>query len=993
MLDGDWDRLFGFGEPSSGRVVTLGGAHPALLLDGPADLFAVRERADGAPSRRHFVARLPRHALVPSTGLTGQWRLLLVPLPGTEVRHLTAERLALAERSAADPATVKAARALAAAVDATLLALADAVREGRTPRAALTVQPGKERALAAGDALTTNTDVRWIRPTGASLSHNGGTAGTIGDGELAPLAGRDWVVADGACRVADSSTWQLLAAGALRPALDAHVRRLVGVIEDRVERIAIRFVGGIGERKRVNAAALRGAARTALRVVGGGARVPDDEQEYRFARYRRAAEILEAVVPHDDVAVLEPADRRNPPADDGEALQAVARSSALHLRPVKLPKDWWRHDLGPLVAWRGGSAVALRCIAGVYHEVEPQTRTTTALTASIAAAFEATATQVQAPLPRRATMGDALRLGLGGGGRDLRGLLAVGLVVAGLGLATPLVVGRVLSSVSDTGGTGGILGLASLLVCSAVVAGLVGVSQGLRMLRLEGRAEIGTQLVLWDRLMRLPVRFFRSTSSGELANAVLGISFIRQALSGLLAQAVTAVLSVVAELVFIFCISVPLGLAGLAVIAVAGGLVWVFGALIVRRQRRALPAEHRAAALTNQLLGGITKIKLARAEDRAFSRWAQTHAAARADLNRVRDVQSVLVAVATVLPIAGQLALFAMLAGPLAGRITPERFYSVNVAYTLLLGAVLVVVAGSVELLAALPRLEVLAPVLEADPERLPDRVDPGDLCGEIHINDVTFSYQPDEPPVLSGVSLLVRPGEFVAIVGPSGCGKSTLLRLLLGFERPTTGAVLYDGQDLAELDVQAVRRQCGVVLQDGMLFAGSLRENIAGAGTYPLERLWEAARMAGLDGDIASFPMGMGTNVPFGGGTLSVGQRQRVLIARALVHRPRMLFFDEATSALDNRTQEIVTQSTRALAASRVIIAHRLSTVMNADRIVVMDKGTVVQQGTYPELMADRDGLFHKLARRQLLVAPEHTADGDEVHRTPKEVLGPRGA
>ncbi|GAA3300774.1 NHLP bacteriocin export ABC transporter permease/ATPase subunit [Dactylosporangium vinaceum] len=980
MVDGDWERLFGFGEPAPERVVTLGGSHPAFLLDGPADLFAVRARPDGAPSRRHFVARLPRHSLAPGTGLPGQWRLMLVPLPGTEVRHLTAERLGLAERSAADPATAPAARALAACVEVTLLALADAVREGRTPRAALTVQPGREKALAEGDALTSNTDVLWVRPAGAGLSHNGGTAGTIGDGELAPLAGRDWVVAAGACTVTTETTWQLLAAGALRPALDAHVRRLLGVIEDRIERLAVRFVGGIGERKRVNAAALRGAARTALRIVGGGAKVADDEAEYHFARYRRAAETLEAVVPGEHVAVLEPADRRHPPADDREAVQAVARSSALHLRPVKLPRDWWRHDLGPLVAWRGDTAVPMRFIAGRYHEVEPQTRTTTALTAATAAPYDPTATQVQAPLPRRATMRDALRLGLGGGGRDLRGLLVVGLVVAGLGLVTPLVVGRVLASVSDTGGTGGILALAALLVCSAVVAGLVGVSQGLRMLRLEGRAEIGTQLVLWDRLMRLPVRFFRATSSGELANAVLGISFVRQALSGLLAQAVTAVLTVAAELVFIFVLSVPLGLAVIAVIAVAGVMVWVFGGLVVRRQRRALPAEHRAAALTNQLLGGITKIKLARAEDRAFSRWAETNAGARAELNRVRDVQSVLVAVATAVPIAGQLVLFAMLAGPLAGRITPERFYTVNVAYTLLLGAVLVVVGGSVELLAALPRLEVLAPVLRADPERLPDRVDPGDLRGEIHINDVTFAYSPDEPPVLSGVSLLVRPGEFVAIVGPSGCGKSTLLRLLLGFERPSNGAVLYDGQDLAELDVQAVRRQCGVVLQDGMLFAGSLRENIAGAGTYPLERLWEAARMAGLDGDIAGFPMGMGTNVPFGGGTLSVGQRQRVLIARALVHRPRMLFFDEATSALDNRTQEIVTQSTRALAASRVIIAHRLSTVLNADRIVVMDKGTVAQQGTYSELMADRDGLFHRLARRQLLVAPEHAPDGGEL-------------
>ncbi|GAA2514218.1 ATP-binding cassette domain-containing protein [Winogradskya humida] len=988
MLERDWDRLFGHGEAEQGRSVALGGVHPAFLVDGPADLFAVRESVAGAPSRRHFVARLPRYSLVPSGEPAGPWRLILVPLPGTSVRHLTRERLELAERSAAAPETVTAARALAAAVDLMLLTVADAVRDGSNPRGAKTLVPGGSVTLAAGEALTTNNEIRWVRPDGGRLVHNGGTAGTIGDGELVPLAGRDWVVAQSPCTVLDRSTWQLLVAGDLLPALDAHVRRLLGVVEDRVERLAIRFVGGIGERKRENAASLRGAARTALRVVGGGADVPDDDHEYRFARYRRVADILEIVTGADDpdddsaVTVVEPADRRHPPTDDRQALEAVARSSALHVRPVKLPGQWWRHDLGPLVGWRDGTAVALRFRSGRYHEIDSRMRTAAPITAAAAAAFEPSAGQVQAPLPRRASMRDALRLGLGGGARDLRALLAVGLVAATLGLATPIVVGRVLASVSEAGTGTGFLGLAALLVSAAVVAGLVGITQGLRLLRLEGRAEIGTQLVLWDRLMRLPVRFFRSTSSGELANAVLGISFVRQSLSGLLAQAVTASLTVVAELSYIFWVSAPLGLGCLTVLVVAVLLVWVFGGLVVRRQRRALPAEHRSAALTNQLLAGITKIKLARAEDRAFSRWAQSHALARADLNRVRNVQSILIAVATVLPLAGQLALFAMLEGPLAGQITPERFYSVNVAYTLLLGAVLVVVAGSVEVLAAVPRLEVLAPVLEADPERLPDRVDPGDLRGEIHINDVTFSYQPDDPPVLNGVSLLVRPGEFVAVVGPSGCGKSTMLRLLLGFEQPTSGAVLYDGQDLAELDVQAVRRQCGVVLQDGMLFAGSLRENIAGAGNYPLERLWEAARMAGLDGDIAGFPMGMGTNVPFGGGTLSVGQRQRVLIARALVDRPRMLFFDEATSALDNRTQEIVTRSTRALAASRIVIAHRLSTVMNADRIVVMDRGVVVQDGTYPELMADRDGLFHRLARRQLLVAPEHTPDGAELPR-----------
>jgi ABC-type bacteriocin/lantibiotic exporter with double-glycine peptidase domain len=322
--------------------------------------------------------------------------------------------------------------------------------------------------------------------------------------------------------------------------------------------------------------------------------------------------------------------------------------------------------------------------------------------------------------------------------------------------------------------------------------------------------------------------------------------------------------------------------------------------------------------------------------------------------------------VATVLPIAGQLLLFTILAGPLAGTLAPEDFFALNVAFLMLVGALLVIVSGSVELLAALPRLAELRLVLDGRPERTPDRMDPGDLRGEITLQEVGFGYGPDAPKVIDDVTLRVPAGAFVAIVGPSGCGKSTLLRLLLGFETPSQGSVYYDNQDLAELDLQAVRRQCGVVLQDGRLFAGTLRDNVCGAAAYSLERVLEAARLAGLDEDIAHLPMGVATMVPHGGGTLSVGQRQRVLIARALIHRPRMLFFDEATSALDNRTQETVSASLQNLAATRVVIAHRLSTVVNADQIYVVSNGRIVENGTYRDLMQTR-GLFANLARRQI--------------------------
>ena len=211
-----------------------------------------------------------------------------------------------------------------------------------------------------------------------------------------------------------------------------------------------------------------------------------------------------------------------------------------------------------------------------------------------------------------------------------------------------------------------------------------------------------------------------------------------------------------------------------------------------------------------------------------------------------------------------------------------------------------------------------------------------------------------------------INAGEFVAIVGPSGCGKSTLFRLLLGFEQPEAGSIFYDAQDLKGLDLNSVRRQIGVVLQNSTLFRGDVFANIIGSKPLTLDDAWEAARLAGLDNDLRQMPMGMHTVITDGGGGLSGGQRQRLMIARAIVSKPRILLFDEATSALDNNTQAIVSRSLEGLKATRIVIAHRLSTVQNADRIYVFDEGNVVQSGTFTELI-QQDGLFAALAKRQL--------------------------
>jgi ATP-binding cassette subfamily C protein len=279
--------------------------------------------------------------------------------------------------------------------------------------------------------------------------------------------------------------------------------------------------------------------------------------------------------------------------------------------------------------------------------------------------------------------------------------------------------------------------------------------------------------------------------------------------------------------------------------------------------------------------------------------------------------------------------------------------------------AVLALTTTTFALLEQLPALERAAPLLAAVPETQAERPDPGALQGRIELSHVHFAYEADGPDILHDVSLDIPAGSFVAIVGPSGSGKSTLLRLLLGFETPRNGAIRFDGQELQLVDRIAVRRQIGVVLQNASLSLGDIYSNVTGGTPRPQAAVWEAARLAGIDDEIRAMPMGLQTLIPDGGASLSGGQRQRLLIARALINRPRILLFDEATSALDARAQRCVSDNIASLHATRIVIAHRLSTIRHADRIIVLDRGRVVESGNYEQLMA-HDGLFARLAAQQ---------------------------
>ncbi|MFJ8330316.1 NHLP bacteriocin export ABC transporter permease/ATPase subunit [Streptomyces sp. NPDC094437] len=656
-------------------------------------------------------------------------------------------------------------------------------------------------------------------------------------------------------------------------------------------------------------------------------------------------------------------------SDRLDPVERVALASRVRVRAVRLDGAWWRDDVGPLVGHRAlsGAPVALLWRRGGYVAVHPATGRETPVEKANAEEFEPRAVMFYRPLPDRA-LGPLrlLRFSMRGTGSDLTNLLLSGLVTVAIGALVPIATGKVLGEFVPKAQTALIVQVCLAVMLSSVVAAAFLLLENLTILRLEGRIEATLQPAVWDRLLRLPTTFFTERSTGELASAAMGISAMRRLMAGVgpvVAQSVTVG---VMNLALLFWFSVPMALAAIGMLVVIASVFLALGLWQVRWQRRLVVLGNKLNNQAFQTLRGLPKLRVAAAENYAYAAWAAQFARSRElqrQAGRIKNLTTVLGAV--YLPLC-TLLMFMLLAGPARGSMSASAFLTFNTSVTMLLTSVTQLTGAFVSAVAALPLFEEIKPVLEASPEVRAASTRPGRLTGALEARRLSFRYAEDGPLVLDDVSFTVGAGEFVAIVGPSGCGKSTLLRLLIGFDRPVSGSVLYDGQDLAALDQSAVRRQCGVVLQHAQPFTGSILDVICGTEPYTPEEAMAAAELAGLAEDIKRMPMGLHTIVA-GSGSVSGGQRQRLMIAQALIRRPRILFFDEATSALDNETQRTVIESTKALNATRIVIAHRLSTVLDADRVIVMEDGRVAQQGPPAQLLADTGGRLHELVRRQL--------------------------
>ncbi|WP_455358260.1 NHLP bacteriocin export ABC transporter permease/ATPase subunit [Streptomyces sp. SYSU K21746] len=653
-----------------------------------------------------------------------------------------------------------------------------------------------------------------------------------------------------------------------------------------------------------------------------------------------------------------------------DPVERVALASRIRTRVVKLDGRWWQEDSGPLVGRREDDAtpVALLWRRGGYDAVDPAAGTRERVGKANEAAFEPRAVMLYRPLPDGPVgLPALLRFSVRGTRTELRSIILGGLVAVGLGALVPIATGKVLGQYVPNAENSLIVQSALALIATSVVAAAFMLLQNISILRMEGRIEATLQPAVWDRLLRLPPKFFTGRSTGELASAAMSISSIRRVLSGIGSVSVQASTVGAMNLVLLLVYSVPLAMAAVAMLLVIAGIFLGLGLWQLRYQRQLIELGNKLNNQAFQTLRGLPKLRVAAAESFAYAAWAREFARTRELQQRVGRIKNIITVLnAVYLPLC-TLVMFMLLAGPARGSLSASEFLTFSTAVTMMLSAVTQLTGALLSAAAVLPMFEQVKPVFQETPEVRGSSTQPGELTGAVEARQLSYRYTDDGPLVLDDVTFQVREGEFVAIVGASGCGKSTLLRLLIGFDRPASGSVLYDGQDLAALDQAAVRRQCGVVLQNAQPFTGSILDCICGAETFSLEEAWEAAAMAGLAEDIKAMPMGMHTMLSDGGGTVSGGQRQRLMIAQALIRKPRILFFDEATSALDNETQRVVIESTRALRATRVVIAHRLSTIMDADRVIAMADGRIVQQGPPAELLADTGGLFHDLVRRQI--------------------------
>ena len=652
-----------------------------------------------------------------------------------------------------------------------------------------------------------------------------------------------------------------------------------------------------------------------------------------------------------------------------ELLTGILRPRGIMMRDVRLTGPWWRECVGPLLGKaKDGRLVALTPTrSGLGYQYRAQDGSIRKVgRQEMASMLKPTAISFTKALPQKPlTLKDLVRFTWGTvSGPNLVLLIVCTLVVVLLGMFTPMANKLIFDTVIPTGDASDLLPITGLLIGATIGTLLLTLTRNLYIIRIQHIVELHVQNAVMARTFLLSPTFFSKNASGELTAKLQNVSKLAALVNETI---VGALLSAVLSIIYLVQVSIYGGKLiwpALAIIAVQSLLLVLNYRHTMAMQMQYTDRANKLSGLEYNLFAGIQKIKLTGSENRTFARWLDHYSESARFLYNPLFAGRLYPALTALLGLGGTMLIFW---STLSNAVSPSNYIAFSSAFGMITAALTQLNVVMPDLAQVKPLLESVKPILEAVPEIEDKSPQVEDLFGGIEVSGVSFRYEEDGPLILDDLSLKIEPGEYVGIVGKSGCGKSTLMRLLLGFEQPLSGGIYYDHYDLSKVDKASLRRKIGCCLQSGSLFTGDLFHNITITAPWAThDDAWEALRMACLEEDVRRMPMGLHTMVSEGGGGFSGGQKQRILIARALISKPEIIFFDEATSALDNISQKAVSDNLDSLMCTRVVIAHRLSTIRHCDRIIVLDKGKIAEEGTFEQLMANK-GLFYEMSIRQM--------------------------
>ncbi len=656
--------------------------------------------------------------------------------------------------------------------------------------------------------------------------------------------------------------------------------------------------------------------------------------------------------------------------DPEEQLEYCLRPYGLMRRTVKLTEKWYKDAIGPLLAYRKEDSAPVALIpgrAGGYQLFDPEKGTRTKINSKNASQLEEEGLCFYRPLPQKKLgITDLLRYMKGClTARELILFVVMSVITILTGMLTPHVTKILTGPVLQSGNASFLVGTAVFMVSVSISSMLLMTVKSLCIGRISTRTSLEVESAVMVRVLNLPANFFRQYSSGELSSRVGSVNQLCSLLIGSVFSAGITSLASLLYITQIFRYAPALVVPSLVIIVITVAVSTVSSIMQIKYSKNAMEAAAKESGVSYALVSGVQKIKLAGAEKRGFARWARAYArVARYTYNRPVFL-IVNPAICLAISLGGTLILYYL---AVTTNVKPSEYLAFNAAYGAVMSAFTSLTSVALSVANIKPILDMAEPILKTQPESSENREVLTTVSGNIELSNVYFRYNDSMPYVIDGLNLKIKSGEYIAIVGSTGCGKSTLVRLLLGFETPDKGAIYYDGKDMNRFDLRSLRRKIGSVTQNGTLFQGDIYSNIViSAPNLTLDDAWKAAELAGIADDIREMPMGMHTVISEGQGSISGGQKQRLMIARAVAHKPRILIFDEATSALDNKTQKQVSDALDGLKCTRIIIAHRLSTIKHCDRILVLDSGRIVEDGTYDELIA-KNGLFAELVERQRL-------------------------